>query len=62
MFEKFFHCDRRDIELAKVVCVQLQERAKVKGASKALTLQKCRACDQGKEIAESMAQRAEEKT
>ena len=50
-FDDFFFCEKLNQRLAKSVCVQLQERAKVKGASQAKSLKHCRWCDEGKRIA-----------
>lgn len=50
MLESYFFCEALNQRLAKVVCVTMQDRAAVKGSSRARSLYKCRACDQGKEI------------
>ena len=49
-FVKFFYCEHNKQRMAKVVCLQFQTRAKIVGASRAGSLDKCFHCAQGEEI------------
>jgi len=56
MFDQFFWCDTYGQRMAKSVCVAQQKRAQVKGASRARSPERCRNCDQGREIRAELEQ------
>lgn len=59
VFAEYFFCEQIGARMAKVVCVRQRERARVSGASRARSLERCRDCDQGREIEAELEARHE---